>query len=149
LFLLKGEGYFTESKREYSELMLNRGKTSPGPDIIKFYEGTIREDSVNVFFEATGDGHIYKINFEQREPLDVDQVTTALVERYGEPTKHQGNYLIWGCDKGTMNGFCVKANPAAQSLTIWAFDEDTQNRGYAAYDKAVMQAKGIKSGAKF
>lgn len=149
LTLLKAFGYFKKSKKEYAELVLNRGKTSPGPDIVKNFEATIKEETVYVFFEATADGKVYKINFEQREPLDVDQVTLALKGRYGKPTKHQGNYLMWGCDKGPSEGFCVKANPSATGLTIWAFSEDVKKPGYATYDQNVLKAKGVKSGAKF
>ena len=149
LFLLKAYGYFKKSKKEYAEVVLSRGTSSPGPDIIKNYEGTIREDTVYMFFEATADGKVYKINFEQKEALDIDQVTSSLIDRYGKPTKHHGNYLSWGCDRGPEEGICVKANPSANSLTIWAFNEDTKKDGYAAYDKNVLETKGVKSGAKF
>jgi len=102
-----------------------------------------------VFFESLADGQVYKIQFEQKEPLNVDDVTAALIDRFGKPTKHQGNYLSWGCDKGPMEGFCVKANPGETNLTIWAFSEDIKNNGYASYEKELLSAKGIKSGAKF
>lgn len=149
LFLLKAYGYFPKTKQEYAEIILSKGETFPGPDIIKNYEGTVREDTVYIFFEATGDGKVYKIDFTQKELLDIDQVTSSLIDRYGKPTKHQGNYLTWGCDKGTMEGSCVKANPSANSLTIWAFNEDIKKNGDNAYDKKVLEAKGVKSGAKF
>lgn len=149
IFLLKAYGYFPKTKQEYAEVILSRGKSSPGPDIIKNYEGTIREETVYVFFEATSDGQVYKIDFTQKEALNIDQVTSSLIDRYGKPTKHQGNYLSWGCDKGPMEGFCVKANPSANSLTIWAFNEDIKKDGDKAYDKKVLEAKGVKSGAKF
>ena len=92
---------------------------------------------------------VYKIQFEQKEPLDPEAVTSALISRYGKPTKHHGNYLSWGCDRGPMEGFCAKANPSANSLTIWAFREDIKKAGEKAYEKNVLKAKGIKSGAKF
>ena len=149
LFLLKAYGYFKKTKNEYAEIIMSKGTTSPGPDIIRNYEGTIREPTVYIFFEATDDGRVYVINFEQKEPLDVDQVTSALIDRYGKPTKHQGNYLIWGCDKGPSEGLCVKANPSATNLTIWANFEDIKKEGYAVYDKNVLAAKGVKGGAKF
>lgn len=149
LFLLKAYGYFPKTKQEYAAVLLSRGKSSPGPDIIKNYEGTIREDTVYVYFEATGAGKIYMIRFEQKEPLDVDKVTASLISRYGRPSKHQGNYLMWGCEKGPMDGFCVKANPSATNLTIWASDQESKKAGYAAYEQEVLKAKGVKSGAKF
>lgn len=149
LSLLKAYGYFVPSKKEYAETILYKGTSTPGPDIIRNYEGSIRETTVYMFYEATADGQVYKINFEQKEPLDAEQVTSSLISRYGKPTKHQGNYLSWGCDRGPMEGFCVKANPSDHALTIWAFSEDIKKSGYAAYDQNVLQAKGVKSGAKF
>ncbi len=149
LFLLKAHGYFKDSKKEYAEIVFQKGTSAPGPDIIKYYEGTIREDTIYIFFESLADGQVYKIQFEQKETLNVDEVTAALIDRFGKPSKHQGNYLIWGCDKGPMEGFCVKANPAKTNLTIWAFNEDIKKNGEASYEKEVLSAKGIKSGAKF
>lgn len=146
---LKAYGYFEKYQKEYSEQVLYKGVSTPGPDVIRNYEGTIREAPVYVFFEATAEGRVYKINFEQKEALDAAQVTSSLVNRYGKPTKHHGNYLNWGCDRGPSEGFCVKANPSANSLTIWAFSEDVKKAGYKAYDQNVLKAKGIKSGAKF
>ncbi|NNK97184.1 MAG: hypothetical protein HKP41_22750 [Desulfobacterales bacterium] len=149
LFLLKAHGYFKDSKKEYGEIVFQKGTSSPGPDIIKYYEGSIKEETIYMFFESLADGRVYKIQFEQKEPLNVDDVTSALIDRFGKPTKHQGNYLIWGCDKGPMEGFCVKANPAATNLTIWAYSEDIKKNGDASYEKKVLSAKGIRSGAKF
>jgi hypothetical protein len=150
LFLLRAYGYFPAKKQEYAATLVSHNNHSdPAPDIIKNYEGTIKEETVYIYFEATGDGKVHKINFEQKEPMNIDQVTEALLERYGKPSKHQGNYLIWGCDKGPEEGFCVKANPSATSLTIWASDENTREKGYAEYQQQVLKAKGVKSGAKF
>lgn len=149
LFLLKAQGYFKDSKKEYGEIVFQKGTSSPGPDIVKYYEGTVREEPIYMFFEALADGQVYKIQFEQKESLSVDDVTSALIDRFGKPSKHQGNYLSWGCDKGPMEGFCVKANPSATSLTIWAFSEDIKKNGDASYEKELLNAKGIKSGAKF
>lgn len=150
LFLLRAYGYFPKTKQEYAATLVSHNNHSdPAPKIIKNYEGTIRETTVYVFFEATGDGKVHKINFEQKEPMDVDQVTEALIKRYGKPSKHQGNYIMWGCDKGPMEGFCVKANPSKKSLTIWASDEDTREKGYAKYQQQVLKAKGVTGGPKF
>ncbi len=150
LFLLRAYGYFPKTKQEYAATLVSHNNhNDPAPGIIKNYEGTIKEQTVYVYFEATGDGKVYKIDFQQKEPLDIDSVTEALIKRYGKPSKHQGNYLMWGCDKGPMDGFCVKANPSKNSLTIWASDEDTRETGYARYEKQVLKSKGVKSGAKF
>lgn len=150
LFLLRAYGYFPKTKQEYAATLVSHNNNNdPAPEIIKNYEGTIKEETVYVFFEATGAGQVYKINFEQKEPMNIDQVTEALVQRFGKPSRHQGNHLIWGCDRGPMNGFCVKANPSKNSLTIWASDEDTRERGYAKYQEKVLKVKGVKSGAKF
>ena len=149
LFLLKAHGYFKDSKKEYGEIVFQKGMSTPGPDIIKYYEGTVREETIYMFFEALADGQVYKIQFEQKESLNVEEVTSALIDRFGKPSKHQGNYLSWGCDQGPMEGFCVKANPSATNLTIWAFNEDIKKNGDASYEKELLNAKGIKSGAKF
>lgn len=150
LFLLRAYGYFPKTKQEYAATLVSHNNLNdPAPKVIKNYEGTIRETTVNVFFEATGDGKVHKINFEQKEPMDIDQVTEALIKRYGKPSKHQGNYIMWGCDKGPMEGFCVKANPSKNSLTIWASDEETREKGYAQYERQVLKEKGVKEGAKF
>ena len=89
------------------------------------------------------------INFEQKESLNVDQMKAKLIECFGKPKKHHGNHLSWGCDRGPMEGFCVKANPTTHSVTIWAFDEDIKKATYKAFEKNVLNAKGVKSGAKF
>lgn len=150
LFLLRAYGYFPKTKQEYAATLLSHNNhNDPAPGIIKNYEGTIKEETVYVFFEATGNGKVYKIDFQQKEPLDIDKVTESLIERYGKPSKHQGNYLIWGCNKGAMEGFCVKANPSKNSLTIWASDEDTREKGYTRYEQQVLKSKGVKGGAKF
>ena len=149
IFLLKAHGYFKDSRKEYAEIVFQKGTSAPGPDIVNYYEGTIREDTMYLFFESLADGQVYKIQFEQKEALDVDDVTASLIDRFGKPDKHQGNYLSWGCDKGPMEGFCVKANPAETNLTIWAYSEDIKKNGEASYEKEVLSAKGIKSGAKF
>lgn len=134
LHLLKAYGYFKKANNEYSGIVLSRGKSSPGPDVIRNYEGSIREAPVYIFFEATSDGRIYKIKFEQKENMEVESVKEALIERYGKPSKHHGNYLYWGCDRGPQEGFCVKANVSTRSLTIWAFDEDIKKTAYTAYN---------------
>jgi hypothetical protein len=148
-FLLEAYGYHKKTKLEHYDGILSRGKTSPGPDIIRNYKGMIREAPVYVHFEATSDGRVYMIQFEQKEDMEVDSVTAALRKRYGKPSKHHGNYLYWGCEKGPQEGFCVKANVGNRSLTIWAHDEDIKNAAYKAYRKNVLKAKGVKSGAKF
>ena len=147
--LLKAYGYFKKTNQEYSDQVFYNGKTRPGPDVIRNYEGSIREAPVYIFFEATTDGRIYKIQFEQKEDMEVESVKEALITRYGKPSKHHGNYLYWGCDRGPQAGFCVKANVSARSLTIWANDEDIKKAAHKAYRKNVLKAKGVKSGAKF
>ncbi len=147
--LLKAHGYFKKTKQEYSDRVWHRGKSMPGPDVIRNYEGMIREAPVYIHFEATGDGTVYMIQFEQKEDMEVDQVKGALIKRYGKTSKHHGDYLYWGCDRGPQEGLCVKANVSSRSMTIWAFDEDIKKAAYKAYRKEVLKAKGIKSGAKF
>lgn len=147
--LLKAYGYFKKTNNEYSEVVFSRDKSSLGPDMIRNYEGSIKEAPVYVFFEATADGRIYMIQFEQKEDMEVESVKEALIKRYGKPSKHHGNYLYWGCDRGPQEGFCVKANVSARSLTIWASDEDIKKAAYKAYRENLLKAKGIKSGAKF
>ena len=149
LFHLEAWGYSKETKREHNHLLDDPASDQGAPDIVKNYRASIKEPGIAISLEALGDGRIYQIQFEQKESLDPDQVTEALVERYGKPTQHQGNYLSWGCDRGPQQGFCVKANPSTHGLTIWAFDEDVKNAGYRAYEQEVMTAKGIKSGPKF
>ena len=147
--LLKAYGYFKKAKQEYSEQVFYKGKSSPGPDVIRNYEGSIKEAPVYIFFEATADGRIYMIQFEQKEDMEVESVREALIKRYGKPSKHHGNYLYWGCDRGPQEGLCVKANISTRSLKIWAIDEDIKKAAYKAYRKNVLKTKGIKSGAKF
>lgn len=146
---LKAYGYFKKANQEYSELLFSKGKSRPGPDVIRNYEGSIKEAPVYIFFEATADGRIYMIQFEQKEDMEVESVKKALIERYGKPSKHHGNYLYWGCDRGPNEGFCVKANVSNRSLTIRASDEDIKKVAHKAYREKVLKAKGIKSGAKF
>ena len=149
LFLLEAHGYFRKTKLEHSSSILSRGRSQPGPDIVRNYKGTIREKPVYIHFEATSDGRVYMIQFEQKESLDPDQIKATLIERYGKPTKRHGNYLSWGCDRGPQEGFCLKADASSRNMTIWAFDEDIKKAGYQAYEQQVLKAKGIKSGMKF
>lgn len=89
------------------------------------------------------------IQFEQKEDMEVENVESALKERFGKPTRHQGRYLIWGCNRGTDVGICVKANVSSRALTIWASDGDIKTAAHKAYRGKVLKAKGVKSGAKF
>ncbi len=149
IFLLEAHGYFKKTKLEHSDVILSRGKSEPGPDIVRNYKGMIREKPVYIHFEATSDGRVYMIQYEQKESLDPDQIKAALIERYGKPTKRHGHYLSWGCDRGPQEGFCVKADASAHNMAIWAFDEDIKKAGYQAYEQAVLKEKGIKRGIKF
>jgi hypothetical protein len=117
--------------------------------VIRNYKGLIREAPVYIHFEATADGRIYMIQFEQKEDLEIDQIKAALIKRYGKPNKHHGNYLYWGCKGGPQEGFCVKAHLSATNMTIWAFDEDLKKAAFKDYGKRVLKAKGIKAGPKF
>jgi hypothetical protein len=146
---LEANGYHKKTKLEHYDGILSRGKSSPGPDLIRNYKCSIREAPVYIHFEATSDGRIYKIEFKQKEDMEVDNVRAALIKRYGKPSKQHGDYLYWGCERGPQEGFCVKANVTARSLTIWADDADLKNAAYKAYRKNVLKAKGVKSGAKF
>ena len=148
-FYLEAYGFHKKTKLEHYDGILQRGKSSPGPDLIRNYKCSIREAPVYIHFEATGAGRIYMIQFEQKEDMEVENVKAALIKRYGKPSKHHGNYIYWGCEKGPQEGFCVKANVSTRSLTIWAHDEDIKNAAYKAYRKNVLKAKGVKSGAKF
>ena len=148
-FLLEAYGYHKKTKLEHNDWIFKKGESRPGPDIIKNYKGTIREAPVYIHFEATSNGRIYMIQFEQKEDMEVENVKAAMIKRYGKPSKHHGNYLYWGCDRGPQEGFCVKANVSPRALTIWAFDEDIKNAAHKAYRKNVLNAKGVKSGAKF
>jgi len=148
-FLLEAYGYHKKTKMEHKDTILSRGKSSPGPDVIRNYKGMIREAPVYIHFEATMDRNIYMIQFEQKEDMEVEDVKNALIKRYGKTTKHHGNYLSWGCNQGPQKGFCVKANVSSRALTIWAFDEDIKNSAYKTYRKEVLKTKGVKSGAKF
>lgn len=148
-FLLEADGYHKKTKLEHRDIILQKGVSKPGPDIIKNYKGSIKEAPVYVHFEATADGRVYMIQFEQKEDMDVAAVETALVKRYGNPTKHHGHYLYWGCEQGPQKGFCVKANVSSRSLTIWASDEDIKAAAHKKYRESVLKAKGVKSGAKF
>ena len=149
LTVLEAYGYHAKTKKEYNDVVLSRGTTQPGPDIIQNYKGLIKEAPVYVHFEATSEGRVYQIQFEQKEDMDVKKVEAALIDRYGKPTKHQGRYLIWGCNQGHDKGVCVKANPSDRSLTIWALDADLKAAAHKAYRQNVLKAKGVKSGAKF
>lgn len=148
-FILEAYGYHKKTKMEHNDLILQNGKNSPGPDIIRNYKGSIKESPVYIHFEAAADGRIYMIQFEQKEDMEVGNVKASMIERYGKPSKHHGDYLYWGCDRGPQEGFCVKANVSTKSLTIWAYDEDIKNAAYKAYGNNVLKAKGVKSGAKF
>ncbi|OEU78195.1 MAG: hypothetical protein BA865_07655 [Desulfobacterales bacterium S5133MH4] len=148
-FLLEAYGFHKKTTLEHSDWILRKGESKPGPDLIRNYKGSIREAPVYIHFEATGDGRIYMIQFEQKKDMEVDDVKAALIKRYGKPSKQHGNYIYWGCDRGPQEGFCVKANVSARALTIWAHDEDIKNAAYNAYRKDVLRAKGVKSGAKF
>jgi hypothetical protein len=148
-FYLEAYGFHKKTKLEHYDGILQRGKSSPGPDIIRNYKCSIREAPVYIHFEATSDGRVYKIQFEQKEDMEVDNVRAALIKRYGKPSKQHGNYIYWGCERGPLEGFCVKANVSNRALTIWADDADLKNAAYKAYRKKVLNAKGVKSGAKF
>ncbi len=148
-FLLEAQGYHSKTKMEHKDIIFQKGQTRPGPDIIQNYFGTIREAPVYVHFEATEDGTVYMIQFEQKEDMEVEKVEAALLERYGQPTRHQGSYLIWGCESGPEEGLCVKANVSSRSLTIWASDSDIRTAAHKDYRTKVLKAKGTKSGAKF
>ena len=80
-------------------------------------------------FEATADGTIYRIDFKQKESMEVEETKAALIQRFGKPSKRHGDYLYLGCDRGPQEGFCVKANVSASVLDIWAFDEDVKKAG--------------------
>jgi hypothetical protein len=148
-FYLQAYGFHKKTKAEHYDGILQKGKSSPGPDIIRNYKCLIREKPVYIHFEATGDGRIYMIQFEQKEDMEVDEVKAAMIKRYGKPSKQHGNYIYWGCDRGPQEGFCVKANVSARALTIWANDEDIKNAAYKAYRKNVLKVRGVKNGAKF
>lgn len=148
-FLLEAHGYHEHNKSEHKVLLLGTGATKPEPNIIQNYFGTIREAPVYIHFEATADGTVYMIQFEQKEDMDQKAVGAALVERFGQPTRYQGNYLIWGCDRGPEKGLCVKANVSPRSMTIWALDGDLKAEAHKEYRENVLEAKGIKGGAKF
>jgi hypothetical protein len=147
--LLEAYGYHKATKLEHKDIVLQEGTSRPGPDVIQNYAGSIREAPVYIHFEATADGELYMIQFEQKEDMEVETVEGALIERFGKPTRHQGRYLIWGCDRGPDVGICVKANVSERALTIWASDGDLKAAAHKAYRKAVLEAKGTKSGAKF
>ncbi|HDQ40095.1 MAG TPA: hypothetical protein ENN39_03595 [Desulfonatronum sp.] len=70
-------------------------------------------------------------------------------EHCGRPTSYQDRYLIWGCDRGPEAGLCVKANVFPRSLTMWELDGNLKTTAHKAYRKKVLQAKGVKGGAKF
>jgi hypothetical protein len=148
-FLLEAYGYHKKSKLEHNDVVFQNGGSKPGPDIIKNYSGTIKEAPVYIHFEATTEGNIYMIQFEQKEDMEVADVEAALKERFGKPTRHQGRYLIWGCNQGIDVGICVKANVSNRSLTIWASDGDMKKAAHKAYRGRVLKAKGVKKGAKF
>jgi hypothetical protein len=148
-FLLEAYGYHKDTKLEHNDIVFQRGAGKPGPDVIKNYKGTIREAPVYIHFEATADGDVYMIQFEQKEDMEIETVQAALKDRFGKPTRHQGNYLIWGCNRGPDAGVCVKANVSSRSLTIWASDGDLKAAAHKAYRRNVLHAKGVKSGAKF
>lgn len=148
-FLLEAYGYHKDTKLEHNDVVFQNGGRKPGPDIIKNYSGTIKEAPVYIHFDATAEGDLYMIQFEQKEDMEVDTVESALKERFGKPTRHQGSYLIWGCDRGHDVGICVKANVSSRALTIWASDGDVKTAAHKAYRKNVLEAKGVKSGVKF
>lgn len=148
-FLLEAYGYHNATKLEHNDVVFQNGGSKPGPDIIQNYSGTIKEAPVYIHFDATAEGNIYMIQFEQKEDMEVEKVESALKERFGKPTRHQGSYIIWGCDKGIDVGICVKANISSRALSIWASDGDIKTDAHKAYRENVLKAKGVKSGAKF
>lgn len=148
-FYLAAYGYHKQTGLEHNDYILQKGASRPGPDIIRNYSGLIKESPVYIKFEAAADGRIYMIQFEQKEDMNVKEVQSALIKRYGKPTRYQGNYLFWGCSHGPQEGLCVKAQVSSRSLNIWAFDGDIKSSAYKRYRKNMLEAKGVKSGAKF
>jgi len=151
--LMDADGYFKSEKRERGSGGFRwTGSDTEGqlPDIIETYKARIDDKTqrVYIYFEAAGDGTIYKIQFEQKGAIDPEAANQAIVERFGEPDKVAGRYLYWGCEDENLD-VCVKSNATEFVFEIFAQDVTIKKNWRPIYSEKVAKERGAKPGLQF
>jgi hypothetical protein len=152
--LMDADGYYKSEKRERGSGGFRwQGSDTEGqlPDIIETYKARIDDKTqrVYIYFEAAGDGTIYKIDFEQKGgAIDPEAANQAVIERFGEPDKVAGMYLYWGCENENLD-VCVKASATEFVFEIFAQDVRIKNAWRPVYADKVAEARGAKPGLQF